>query len=115
MLAKASVPSGYSLATTKSLSPSTGAPYHFFPPSTLMNSPSFVAAYQALSVISSERTRGAIAIGIGTSTGPFFFAAVVVVLRAAAPFAPLGAGFGAGGGSSFGCHSGTGPTIIVAG
>src|SRR5664279_685112 len=109
-------PSGYSLAATKSLSPSTAVPYHFFPPSTLMNSPSLVAAYHALSVIWIERTRGAIATGIGTSAGSFFFAVTTGFL--AVPLAVFDfSAFGAASGttSGLGCHSGTGPRIMVAG
>src|SRR5215472_18465473 len=114
MLAKVSVPSEYSLATTKSVSPSTGVPYHFFPPSTLINRPSFVAAYQALSVIWMERTRGAIATGIGTSTGSFFAVLLAGVFRALLADVPFFFALvlvfaGAGGGSGLGCHSGTGP------
>src|SRR5271165_3774627 len=119
MLARVRVPSGYSFAARKSLSPSTGVPYHFLP-STLINNPSLVAAYHALSVIWIERTRGAIAMGIGTSTGSFFLAVTGALCAADVfPFTAvvfvvfLAAGSGAG--SGFGCHSGTGPRIMVAG
>src|SRR5664279_3776873 len=110
-------PSGYSFAATKSLSPSTGVPYHFLPPSTLMNNPSFVAAYQAFSVICSERTRGAMAMGIGTSSGSFFADLAAGFFAAVAPVFLdfVATGRGAATGSGFGCHSGTGPLIITAG
>src|ERR1039457_4761580 len=84
-----------------------------------MNSPSSVAANQALSAICNARTRGVSASAITGSGGTF---ALSAALRRAAGvnFVVLeGLDFGATGGGSgsagLGCHSGTGPRIILTG